>query len=85
MILACRDAAKGAQVAIEVERAQKAAGFRPSTVVQRLDLSELASVEQCVADIQASGRPLHILVNNAGVYDLSGAMRCCSTSALLAK
>jgi retinol dehydrogenase 12 len=72
-MLACRDVAAGDQVAKEVEKAQKAAGHPSHAIVQHLDLSDLKSVKECVTKITASGEPLHILVNNAGIYDMSGA------------
>jgi NAD(P)-dependent dehydrogenase (short-subunit alcohol dehydrogenase family) len=75
VILACRDVAAGGRVAQEVEAAQKAAGHPSHAVVQHLDLSDLKSVKDCASRITASQGPLHILVNNAGVYDMSGASK----------
>ena len=72
VILACRDAAKGQEVSREVEEAQKTAGMKPSVVVESLDLSDMASIVRCADSVKASGRPLHLLVNNGGIFDLSG-------------
>ena len=74
MILACRDAARGQEVAAEVEAAQSQAGFKPAVRVEALDLSELASVERCAENVIASGLPLHLLINNGGVFDMSGSL-----------
>ena len=54
---------------------------RPACMqVRLLDLSSLASVRQFAAAWEAEQRPLHILVNNAGVYTIGGgrggAVRC---------
>lgn len=73
MILACRNLEAGKAAAAAVEAAQAAGGFAPATVVQHLDLSSLASVRKCADEVEASGLPLSILINNAGVFDLSGA------------
>jgi NAD(P)-dependent dehydrogenase (short-subunit alcohol dehydrogenase family) len=66
--LACRSAEKTAPVVEEIRGATEAtrAEFIP------LDLASLASVRACAADFLARGRPLHILVNNAGVAGQRG-------------
>ncbi|MER7755179.1 SDR family NAD(P)-dependent oxidoreductase [Kitasatospora sp. NPDC097643] len=63
VVIAARDAARG-EAAAERLRPRSGGGkveFRP------LDLASLASVRAFAADYLATGRPLHLLVNNAGV------------------
>jgi retinol dehydrogenase 12 len=61
--LGCRSQARGeAAVAdIAAETGSSAVGYLP------LDLADLASVRRCASEFRALGRPLHVLVNNAGV------------------
>jgi NAD(P)-dependent dehydrogenase (short-subunit alcohol dehydrogenase family) len=76
VVLACRDVTRGKTTASEVRQAQQEAGFKANATVQRLDLMDLGSVVQCADSIATSGQPLHILINNAGIYDLSGVLLC---------
>ncbi|WP_277453903.1 oxidoreductase [Janibacter sp. DB-40] len=57
VVLACRDMAKGADVAADLAEAQ----------VVRLDLSSLASVRDAAAQIREMTGRLDLLINNAGV------------------
>lgn len=41
--------------------------------VMQLDLSSLQSVRQFAASFRARGLPLHVLVNNAGIFAMSAA------------
>lgn len=51
----------------ELQAAAKAAGHGSSVIeVQQLDVSSVQSVRAFAAAWDASGKPLHILVNNAG-------------------
>ena len=43
-------------------------GGIPRVETQRLDLVEPASIDQFAQNFLATGRPLHMLINNAGVY-----------------
>jgi NAD(P)-dependent dehydrogenase (short-subunit alcohol dehydrogenase family) len=63
VVMAVRTPAKGdeARAAIVAEAPQA------RVEVRRLDLAELASVREFAAAVVADGRPLHGLVNNAGV------------------
>jgi NAD(P)-dependent dehydrogenase (short-subunit alcohol dehydrogenase family) len=75
-VIARRLAAAGAEVVMPVRSADKgeraAAGIRaavPGAAVRvaALDLSRLDSVAALVAELRDEGRPIHLLVNNAGV------------------
>lgn len=57
VVLACRDVAKGADVAADLVGAQ----------VVRLDLSSLVSVREAAAEIRDGHERIDLLVNNAGV------------------
>ncbi|MGH7779495.1 MAG: oxidoreductase [Candidatus Binataceae bacterium] len=63
VVIATRDRTKGQAVAAALrnETGNKAIEFA------MLDLGSLASVRACVAQFLASGRPLHLLINNAGI------------------
>jgi NAD(P)-dependent dehydrogenase (short-subunit alcohol dehydrogenase family) len=63
--MACRSP-ESAEKAAQTIRASVPAGAG-SVEVQALDLADLASVRAFAGKFLASGRPLHILVNNAGV------------------
>ena len=63
VVMPVRNPVKGA-AALEKIRAQ-APGARVST--RELDLASLGSVAKLGAELNAEGRPIHILVNNAGV------------------
>jgi retinol dehydrogenase 12 len=63
VFLACRSADKAAPVVDEIRRAT---GPKQAEFI-RLDLASLDSVRECAAEFLARERPLHILVNNAGV------------------
>ena len=63
VLMACRNAAKGA-AALDAVTAV-ATGARPE--VRSLDLSSLASVRACAADLLAELDHLDVLMNNAGI------------------
>lgn len=48
----------------------------PSTEVSLLDLASLASVRDFVQRWEQQQRPLHVLVNNAGMFAMGGAALC---------
>lgn len=75
-VIATRLAAAGAEVVIPVRNAEKgeraAAGIRAevtgaSVSTRSLDLSSLDSVAAVVQQLTTDGRPINLLVNNAGV------------------
>ena len=63
VVIATRDASKGEEVAARLrsETGKDAIEFRP------LDLASLASVSAFVEQFLALRRPLHLLINNAGI------------------
>lgn len=63
VVLACRDRSRGEAAVARL--AEEAPGNRVELAI--LDLASLASVRQFVAVELARNRPLHVLVNNAGV------------------
>lgn len=60
-------------MADEIRTAQKVSGRKADVKVLEMDLSSLSSVEACVKSVEALNLPLHILVNNGGIYNLGGA------------
>ncbi|MER6002725.1 SDR family oxidoreductase [Nonomuraea angiospora] len=63
VIMAVRTVAKGEQARTEILSAHPAAEVQ----VRRIDLADLASVKEFADGLTADGRPLDILLNNAGV------------------
>ncbi|RUQ02611.1 SDR family oxidoreductase [Curtobacterium sp. HSID17257] len=63
VVLAVRTTAKGEDAATEIRREHPGADLE----VRELDLADLGSVRRFAAGIADDGRPLHVLVNNAGV------------------
>ena len=61
-----REKGEAAAAAIRAETGSTEVSFLP------LDLASLASVWQCAAAFRASGEPLHVLINNAGVAGRRG-------------
>jgi NAD(P)-dependent dehydrogenase (short-subunit alcohol dehydrogenase family) len=57
---------------VAIERINRTLGLVPSAQVrfEMLDLASLASIRAFAADMVANGRPLDLLINNAGVMDL---------------
>ncbi len=69
--LACRNGQKAQPVVDEIRQkhGERAAEFVP------LDLGSLQSVRQCGQSFLATGEPLHVLVNNAGLAGARGLTR----------
>ncbi|MFE2463009.1 SDR family oxidoreductase [Streptomyces sp. NPDC059402] len=63
LVLPVRNEAKGASA---VERI-RAAAPDVEVSIRALDLASLASVRKLAATLEAEGRPIHLLINNAGV------------------
>lgn len=68
VILACRSADKAAPV---VDQIRREAGVDRASAVS-LDLGSLASVRACAEEVLRRDRPLHLLVNNAGLAGQRG-------------
>jgi retinol dehydrogenase-12 len=66
--VACRSEAKGSHAVASIVAATGNANvsFLP------LDLADLASVRACADEFLATGQPLHVLINNAGVAGRGG-------------
>ena len=76
MVLACRNVEKGAKLQSEFEKEATRLGIaKISTEVARLDVSDLASIKSFATDWRTKKRPLHVLINNAGIFDIGGAVR----------
>ncbi|KAJ3173114.1 Retinol dehydrogenase 14 [Geranomyces variabilis] len=67
LTIACRDLAAGQQAAAGLLSAATYAEHVQVTV-RRLDVADPASISELVAELKATGEPLQLLVNNAGVY-----------------
>ncbi|KAJ3172820.1 Retinol dehydrogenase 14 [Geranomyces variabilis] len=67
LTIACRDTAAGQQAAAQLLTAAANAEHVQVTV-RRLDVADPASISELVAELEATREPLHLLVNNAGVY-----------------
>lgn len=65
LVLLCRDRARGEETAA----AARAAGA-PAVELLIADLGVQAEVRRAAAEFLAGGRPLHVLINNAGVVNL---------------
>ncbi len=65
LILPCRDPAKGVRFAQELQRAHPGCDVK----VIGCDLAALGQVQDAANQILATGKPLHVLVNNAGVFN----------------
>ena len=65
LVLLCRDRAKGEETAA----AARAAGAAKVDLLIA-DLSRQSEVRRAAAEFLASGRPLHVLINNAGVVNV---------------
>jgi NAD(P)-dependent dehydrogenase (short-subunit alcohol dehydrogenase family) len=65
--LACRDLEKAEAARQAIGRAGGGRTDASALHVLRLDLARLESVRDAASELLASGRPVHLLVNNAGV------------------
>lgn len=63
VVLACRSAEKTEPVIAEIARATGNSNLE----FAHLDLADLASVRRCAESLRAAGKPIHVLVNNAGL------------------
>jgi len=65
LVLLCRDAAKAKDLSAEIVRE---GGGEPTVLLA--DLASQADIRRAAAEFLATGRPLHLLINNAGVVNL---------------
>lgn len=71
VIMACRNTKIASELAQEWERQQKQANRDPLSIeVLELDLMSLSSVRSFAANLVSRQVPLHILINNAGIYKM---------------
>ncbi|XP_077985181.1 retinol dehydrogenase 11-like [Glandiceps talaboti] len=68
VILACRSQERGK----EAEKRIKESNPDVKVEFMKLDLSSLASIRQFVDDFHSTGKPLHVLCNNAGIVTGTG-------------
>ncbi|KAL3153626.1 hypothetical protein ABBQ32_013231 [Trebouxia sp. C0010 RCD-2024] len=74
VILACRDQERGEKLKQSLEEQAKAHGnLQPSAEVMLLDVSCLQSVRSFVQHWKQQQRPLHGLINNAGIFDIGSS------------
>lgn len=66
LVLVCRDARRGEETAAEIAART---GNRKASVMLA-DLASQGAIRKLAADYLASGRPLHVLINNAGLVEL---------------
>jgi len=66
IVLLCRSPEKGADLAREI----RTTTGRDHATVLRCDLASQSEIRRAAGEFLASGRPLHVLVNNAGVVHL---------------
>ncbi|MGI9135354.1 MAG: SDR family NAD(P)-dependent oxidoreductase [Rhodoferax sp.] len=69
VFLACRSASRTQPVLDEIARLS---GGRAQATWVPLDLGRFDAIHACATQVQASGRPLHLLVNNAGLAGKRG-------------
>ena len=74
MVLACRDQKRGDQLKLNLEEnARQHGNDKPQAEVMLLDVSSLQSVRSFARSWNQ--RPLHCLVNNAGIFDIGGGKK----------
>lgn len=71
VVLACRSQEKGDKMMRQLAADAKKAGQpSPSLEVSLLDLASFASVRDFVQRWEQQQRPLHVLINNAGMFNM---------------
>lgn len=66
VVLACRNEDKARAACDDI----RASTTRGHVLVRRLDLASLESIREFAAGIERDGEPVHVLMNNAGVFAL---------------
>lgn len=73
MVLACRNWDRGLKLKMAFEREAVRLGLKaPSLEVMLLDVADLKSVRRVVEEWREQRRMLHVLINNAGIFDMGG-------------
>lgn len=67
--MACRNVQKAEDAAEEIKKSSEGLPDLGELVIKELDLSSLESVRKCAADILDTEKAIHLLVNNAGMYN----------------
>lgn len=76
VILACRNVFRGESLKLSLEQdAKKHGNSKPQAEVMLLDVASLQSVKDFVQQWNNQQRPLHCLINNAGVFFILGKHR----------
>ena len=70
LVLVCRDRTRGENVTGEVRELTG----NPAVSLMLADLSVQQSIRNLAAEFLARGEPLHVLVNNAGVFNLKRSL-----------
>jgi NAD(P)-dependent dehydrogenase (short-subunit alcohol dehydrogenase family) len=65
LVLVCRNRGRGAELVNEIQHAGN-----PEAELMIADLESQAQIRQLAADFLATKKPLHVLMNNAGVFNL---------------
>jgi NAD(P)-dependent dehydrogenase (short-subunit alcohol dehydrogenase family) len=69
LILVCRNRERGQELVREIQRAGN-----PDVELMVADLESQAQIRQLAADFLATGKPLNVLMNNAGVFNMKRAL-----------
>ncbi|BDA41074.1 Retinol dehydrogenase 11 [Coccomyxa sp. Obi] len=70
VVLACRSAERGEKLRKQLYEEGIKAGRQPSLEVQLLDVASLDSIRRFAKSWHEQKRPLHMLINNAGIFSM---------------
>ncbi len=69
LVLVCRNRERGQELVREIQRAGN-----PDVELMVANLESRAAIRKLAADFIATGKPLHVLMNNAGVFNMKRAL-----------
>ena len=69
LVLVCRNRERGEELVREIQRAGN-----PDVELMVADLESQAQIRKLAADFLATKKPLHVLMNNAGVFNMKRAL-----------
>ena len=69
LVLVCRNRERGDELVREIQRAGN-----PDVELMVADLESQAQIRKLAADFLATKKPLHVLINNAGVFNMKRAL-----------